>query len=470
MTAQDTIPPNGDEVRTMVKARLAEAQAGSDGGKVTVTWRNSQKHLDVISMPVNLLRLNPETHRIRAQRSVDPVRDQQLTANPWSPESQDYLRFLLSSKPSNPDQTDPDFITLTEELKESGQREPGIISPDGILVDGNTRCIALRELGLQEILVGVLPGDTTWQDINAVELRLQLRKDKRRDYTYINRLIAIDEQLRNGRLADQVANDFNIKPKTLEGDQWVYAVVREAIERSADGDMRLRLIDFEEHQEKLRELWRDFDKAHKTDPDAAERLKESRLQAILLGHSKTTVRLIEQDFHDRYVEARLPVDLQTEQDSDSDEIAVPGLDVTVDDVSNTVKAAKALTDKLLRAKAITAPGAGATAAQTEAAEKTIRKAVDVFEVATHLAGKNDQLKKRQIAVPQRISDAAEDIQQCVAEYAQAKAQRALDEDALDDALLELRAQMQRLAKLAARGGNQPGEGVAWLLDIVRDRV
>lgn len=470
MTAQDTIPPHGDEVRTMVKARLAEAQAES-GAKVTVTWRNSQKHLDVISMPVNLLRLNPETHRIRAQRSVDPVRDQQLTANPWSPASQDYLRFLLSSKPSNPDQIDPDFVTLQEELKESGQREPGIISPDGILVDGNTRCIALRELGLQEILVGVLPGDTTWQDINSVELGLQLRKDKRRDYTYINRLIAIEEQLKNGRRPDQVAHDFNIKLKTLQGDRWVYAVVQEAIERSADGDVRLRLIDFEEHQEKLRELWRDFDKAHGTDPDAAERLKESRLQAILLGHAKTTVRLIEPDFHDRYVVSRLPADLQTQKHPEPDGIAIPGLDdVVVDDISSTAKAAKALTDKLLRAKAVSAPGAGASVAQTKAAEETIRQAVEVFEVATHLAGKNDQLKKRKIAVPQRISDAAEDIQQCVAEYAQAKAQRALDEDALDDALIELRAQMQRLAKLAARSSNTAGDGVAWLLDIAQDRA
>ena len=81
---------------------------------------------------------------------------------------------LLRQRPSNPDQTDPDYTALMDELDDVGQREPGIVSPHGILVDGNTRAAALIDLGVQNIRVGVLPDDTTRKDINSVELSLQL--------------------------------------------------------------------------------------------------------------------------------------------------------------------------------------------------------------------------------------------------------------------------------------------------------
>ena len=198
-----------------------------------------------------------------------------------------------------------------DELDDVGQREPGIVSPHGILVDGNTRAAALIDLGVQNIRVGVLPDDTTRQDINSVELSLQLRKDRRRDYSYINRLIAIDEELGRGRSEGDVAKDFNIKLQTLQRDRWVYKLILDAIDRSkTDDGASLRLIDFEQHQEKLRELHRDYTKLATTDPDAAKRLMQSRLAMVLLDYPKTSLRLAESDFHTRYLETRLPEELK----------------------------------------------------------------------------------------------------------------------------------------------------------------
>lgn len=461
------IPPQGEHVKATVTERVEQAKAEA-GAKITVDWRNGQRHLDVISMPVKLLYLNPVTHRVRAQRSIDPVRNRELTDNPWGDVGQDYLAHLLSRKPSNPDQRDPDFETLVEELRASGQREPGIISPHGVLVDGNTRCVALRELGEQHILVGVLPSDTTWQDVNNVELRLQLRRDKRREYTYINRLMAIEEQLSDGHRAEDVARNFNIKPTTLQGDRWVYGLIREAIARSSHGDVSLREIDFEEHQEKLRELYREYSKLVATDRDAAEQLKESRLAAILLGNAKTTVRLVESDFHERYLESRLPAGLQSPAEA-ATTVAIPGLPgIAVQESSTSAKKARSLTDKLLKAKAVVASGGTVPTPEITAADRSIREAREVFDSATRLAGKNDALQKRQVAVPQRLSDASDLVQQCAAEFAEAKSKRALDEDAFDDALLELRTSLRRLAKLAARSFATPGGGVTWLLDATQD--
>ncbi|WP_241387368.1 ParB/RepB/Spo0J family partition protein [Rhodococcus sp. CH91] len=471
MASKFGVPPEGDKIRSLVTERLAVARQ-EDGAKVTVDWRGQQKHLNVITMPVGMLYFNPDTHRIRAQRTLDADLNRILDESPWSEDAQHYLHRLLSAKPADPTQLDPDFITLREELDEFGQKEPGIITPDGILVDGNTRCAALRDLSVTNIRVAVLPEDTSRADVNAVELALQLRRDKRRDYSYINRLIAIEDQLADGHAQDDIARTFNIKVSTLKKDRWVFQLINDAIERSRseDGTAALRLIDFEDHQEKLRELQRDYEKLSKTDPDGAERLKESRLQMVLLNLPKTTLRLAEADFHERYLEGRLKGELVPEV-AEPTAVVIPGLTgVTVADAESDVKKVRALTDKLLRAKAILeSSGPSTTASEVKSAANLIENAKETFSTAAKLAGQSAQLQKRQIAVPERISDATEHIQQCVREFADAKSKNALDEDAFDDALLTLRDSLARLALQAGRTFESPGDGVNWLLTSTQTR-
>ncbi|MEV5602944.1 ParB/RepB/Spo0J family partition protein [Streptomyces sp. NPDC052299] len=469
MATKFGVPPEGGRIRSMVEERLKQAMA-DDGAKITVEWRGEQRHLNVISMPVDLLYLNPDTHRIRAQRTLDPDRNRVLEEQPWSEAAQDYLAHLLSRSPSNPNQIDPDFTALQDELDDFGQKEPGIISPDGILVDGNTRCAALRKIGIKDIRVGVLPADTSRRDINNVELALQLRKDKRRDYSYINRLIAIEDELANGRREEDVARDFNIKTGTLRQDRWVYQLVTDALDRSkglASG-VSLRLVDFEEQQEKLRELQRDYTQLAKTDTDAAERLKESRLAMVVLNYPKTSVRLAEADFHARYLDERLPADLRPAEQASS-AVAIPGLPgIAVPDATAAVKTTRALTDLLLQAKAASLAGDKLTPAEVSEATAKIKAARETFDVAVKMAGQNAQLQKRKIAVPERLTDAADYVNQCASEFAEAKSKRALDEDAFDDALLTLRASLARLAKQAGRTFSSPGDGVEWLLNATRE--
>ncbi|MBE1532974.1 ParB/RepB/Spo0J family partition protein [Actinomadura algeriensis] len=471
MAASFGMPPEGETIRTLVQERLRQA-AAEDGAKVTVDWRDAgQRHLYVIAMPVSMLYFNPDTHRVRAQRTLDPERNRVLNERPWSEEGQEYLRYLLTRDPKDPGKTDPDYTTLLDELEEFGQRDPGIISPNGILVDGNTRCAALRELGREHIRVGVLPEDTSRHDINRVELSLQLRRDKRRDYSYLNRLIAVEEELAAGRKQEDVAREFNIKLPTLRRDRWVYELINDAIDRSRTEDgASLRLVDFEDHQEKLRELARDYATVAATNPDAAERLKESRLAMVLLNLPKTTLRLAEPDFYERYVEKRLPSSLRSEVREKAGPVGIPGLvDVVVPDDADDVRAVRGLTDKLLKADAARRATDKITAAKVSAANDVFTAAKDVFDTATTLAGKDVQLRKRQTAVPERVTDAAEYIDQCAAEFAEAKAKRALDEDAFDDALIALRASLARLAKHAGRAFTSPGDGVDWLLNATKDR-
>lgn len=469
MNAAFTDTPKSNFIQETVQNRLKQAK-NDNSAKVTVDWRGEQKHLYVISMPVDLLYLNPDTHRIRAQRTLDAVRNAKLDEDPWGEDAQQYLTFLLSRNPALPQQVDPEYVALKQELKDFGQKEPGIVSPTGIVVDGNTRCAALRELGVKDIRVGVLPEDTSRRDINNVELALQLRRDKRRDYSYINRLIAIEEELSSGRREEDVARDFNIKPLTLQRDRWVYQLIRGAIDRSKSSGVSLRLVDFEDHQEKLRELHRDFVRTAKIDVDKAEQLKESRLAMVLLNYPKTSLRLAEDDFHERYVGKRLPTRFTANVDS-SGSVEIPGLPgATAPDASETVKRTRALTDSLLKAKAISEAGNKAKPTEMAEASEILSGVRATFDVALKMAGKNAELQKRQVVVSERITDAADYLNQCVSEFVQADANKALDADAFDDALLTLRASLEKLARLAGRKFSEPGAGVAWLLQQTEEPV
>lgn len=461
------IPPRGEQIRAVISERLKQAMR-EDGAKVTIDWRGEPRHLYVISMPVSMLYFNPDTHRIRAQRTLDAERNAAIETDPWGEIAQTYLHDLLRQRPANPDQTDPDYTALMDELDDVGQREPGIVSPHGILVDGNTRAAALIDLGVQNIRVGVLPEDTSRQDINNVELSLQLRRDRRRDYSYINRLIAIDEELSRGRSEADVAKDFNIKPTTLQRDRWVYRLILDAIDRSKTPDgAALRLVDFEEHQEKLRELHRDYTSLAKTDIDAANRLMQSRLALVLLDFPKTSLRLVDEDFHKRYLESRLPSELRPAVPVPGP-ISVPGIPgATLPRPSSNSAEAEALTEQLLKAKAISSDHGASTHEQITKASSLIKQARDTFKTAVNLAGKNAELVKRQTAVPERLTDAAEYVTQCANEFAEAKAKRALDEEAFDDALIVLRESLESLARQAGRAFTAPGDGVAWLLEAAR---
>lgn len=177
---------------------------------------------------------NPATHRIRAQSGHDPKQAAALADDPWSSEGQAYLDRLLQVLPADPARTDPEFDELVASLKEYGQTDPGLITREGILVNGNTRRAGLMQLygPTHEMRVAVLPESCDWQDIAAIELSLQLRKEHRRDYSYINRLLAVQELVDQGTPLAVIASTFRTTAERCRQDQWVLANIKSLIERS----------------------------------------------------------------------------------------------------------------------------------------------------------------------------------------------------------------------------------------------
>jgi ParB-like chromosome segregation protein Spo0J len=465
------VPPKAAENRSTVEQRLKDVHRGQGVPEtLTVEFRGQPRHVEVIDMPVSDLYYNPGTHRIRAQRSHDPEQDRALQEDPWGEKSQGYLHALLMALPSDPDKQDPRFHDLMESLREHKQHEPGLITRDGVLVNGNTRRAALKTLGVTSIRVGVLPASTTWADIHAVELSLQLRPDRRREYSYINHLLALDEQLSFGRHISEVAKEFHTTSPACERDIWILNQLRDLVSRSEHGGRRLRLMDFEEAKEKLFELYRAYTKEHAKNKEQADLLKEARLVAIALDFSKTDVRFIGPKFHTQYLDQRLPESVKKATVAQAPAtVAIPGLNRTVQASGTGLATARALTDYVLKAKAAKIGHGAHASPEAVEAVKTVDELKDVFEEAVVFAGKDVRLRKKRQAAPDRVTDACKSLEQCITDLVMARGNGSLDEGAFDDALLSLRTVLRRLGVEASKSIPLPDEGLAWLRSITKSQ-
>ena len=461
-------PPRADWFSELIKQRLEEARAaGGTRETVTVDWNEQQIHVDVIDLPLGDLYLNPGTHRIRAQRTHKPDQDQNLREHPFGDAGQSYLADLLKARPSNPEVRDPDFDKLKEDLNQFGQNDPGLVTHHGVLVNGNTRAVALRELHKPSMRVGVLPPSFTQADVDSVELALQLRQDQRRDYSYINRLLAMEEQAALGRTPEQIAKEFRIRASTYHQERWILSVIKELNDRSVSGGgVALRLVDWEGAQERLKELQRLYVKLENLDRDQAEILKEWRLAAILLDFSKTDVRHIDEVFLEAgYLEKVLPAELADSGTApQAKSVSIPGLDLEVPAATSAVSAARALNDRILRAAAtVRGAAAGIPDNEKSQAQALLDGAQTAFDKAIESHGRDFRIRKRKQLAPARLADACANIEQCVIELVQARTSNSLDEEAFDEAVVKLQGSLRKLAQQAGRGIPNPGDGVSWLL-------
>lgn len=465
-------PTNAAEIRAIVEQRLAAVkQADGVQESVTVEWRGQQLSVPVITMPVDLLTYNPLTHRIRAQRSLDASRDHELDDAPFSPASQAYLHQLLMGDPADPSKIDPTFDALKDDLKEHGQNEPGIITRTGVLINGNTRRAALKELGGQHIRVGVLPTDAGPEDILSIELSLQLRKDYKREYSFMNFLLAIDERVRAGYPSHDILSDFRIRSTTLERSQWLLEFIREAIERStvelSDGtETSLRLVDFETHQGKLEELYRAYMSLKSKSSDDAEALREQRLLALALDKSKTDLRLIEPDFAERYMKQVVPEPVPASEGATA-RATIPGTNIQARKQSASVSALRDMTTRLLQAKAVIQDPALAAGSTVAEASNTFNRVKEAMEDGLDKAGRNARIRKRRLAPVDRLSDAIEHLELSTAAVSEARSTGNFDPADIDDTLTELRVAMIKLAQVVARSGDLEGEGLEWLVRIAQ---
>jgi hypothetical protein len=210
-----------------------------------------------------------------------------VKSDPSSPEAQQILSSLLAGTEK--------FEALKQQILDFKQQEPGIISRDGLLVNGNTRLTAIRELGLPGFDAAVLPEDATDEDFFAIEMGLQLRKLVHQDYTFTNELLLVDSYLARTQNEDatiaamQWKRDGKKKLRLFQG-------YLQLIEEIRSLNPRLTYGFFDNKRELIKDLHQTYLATLEHSPQSAETLKMTRIMGLFLGLNKDEIREMDEYF------------------------------------------------------------------------------------------------------------------------------------------------------------------------------
>ena len=190
-------PPPAAE-RTRLIGELAAAARASHFAPL----RGRYEATPVISAPEALLLYRVENGRLIAELEEHALRQglslADLRARQESLEVQRLLHGFLAAKAASAEGP------ILQELAEVGQQiEPLLITADGVLINGNRRLAAMRELlrrdperyaAFSAVSAAVLPADVTAAEIEGAEAALQMAPETKLAYGWINRRLKLRRQ------------------------------------------------------------------------------------------------------------------------------------------------------------------------------------------------------------------------------------------------------------------------------------
>jgi hypothetical protein len=262
----------------------------ANGIKRDVTIRGQRVAVRVVSLDPRLLLLNHDNFRIHSQLE-DSVKRDIVFQDPSGAEAQKIIEDLLAAT--------KEFKGLKEQLQEYGQQEPGLISYDGLLVNGNTRAVALRQLNSAGMLVGVLPQSANGKDLLLIQSDLQMQRWIHQDYSFTNELLFLEELqatlgMDNANIVKRLGwRSGRASEKKLEKKFRLLRIIREVRVAS---NKPVPYSFFDDKQQILEDLDADYEKAKEVDFEVAENLKRLKLVAMVRGLTKDQVRIIDEDW------------------------------------------------------------------------------------------------------------------------------------------------------------------------------
>lgn len=155
---------------------------------------------------------------------------------------------------------------IIDALQTEEQRDPLVITSAGVVVNGNRRLAAMRELYTRDphrykhfshADCAVLPSDATTRDIRETEVRLQMLPETKLPYNWVAEAIAISEMMNDGQSREDIARLMKKKPRQIDHQAQVLTEV----------DLYLREWERQPHrydlvlEEKRQQIFNDLAKA-----------------------------------------------------------------------------------------------------------------------------------------------------------------------------------------------------------------
>lgn len=225
------------EARLLELNRL-EGDAKENLSRTTpVYFKSANHHLPVFKVEIDFPKYRIENGRTKRKQILfkheHPDRAH-LLDDPSSDEAQEIQESILMRMVD-----DEGLIDLLHQ----GQHEPLLLSYDGYVVNGNRRLAAMRQihsdpklakstLDFSSIDVARLP-ELPEKEIRRIEARLQMSKDGKADYNWVDELLLIDENLSTYEMRpEDLARDMNKRKSTIELQQMMLLLVNQFLEKN----------------------------------------------------------------------------------------------------------------------------------------------------------------------------------------------------------------------------------------------
>ncbi len=280
-----------------------QASADGTGAAEEIQWKADKLVLPVASVALDMVLLSPHSHRIKAQLQSLPQNEQDVVAtDPYGTLAQAIIARLLRETPG--------YERIKSAIANDGQLFAGVLTTGGVLVNANTRAVALRELRERYIKVVVLPADAGPREITELELRLQMEQEVKQDYSFTSQLLFIEDLINSGNYTTAEvgrglrpalttsARDTKAATDLVEGELRLLGLVREVV--GASGGV-LTFLSFDDQRQALIEIDQDYQRLKTTRPDEAERVRDAQLAGMIAGVDYRRLREIDTALLDGYV-------------------------------------------------------------------------------------------------------------------------------------------------------------------------
>jgi len=175
--------------------------------------RATKTALPVIRLPIGVPIYRMENFRTFSEQAEYIAREQKpadtFTAGQEA-ESVQQIQHEILAKLAAKGKSDS-VTPVVDVLEREGQRESLLITHGGVVVNGNRRLAAMRELKIEYVDCMVLPADTTPTDILEIEAALQAKPETRLEYDWIGDAKLLAAMLRIKTKVEDVADKLNRK-------------------------------------------------------------------------------------------------------------------------------------------------------------------------------------------------------------------------------------------------------------------
>lgn len=264
----------------------------------------------VISFPAEDVLLNPHSHRLQSQLQGD-AEWCELADDPYSARAQQVLERQVREARSG-----DAFQALKESLLRDGQEQAGVMTHRGVLINANTRAVAIRTFDdptRRNIKAAVLPETVRDSELALLELRQQMQRDLKAPYSLTNELLFIEEMYTKHKTPiPEIARHLRYGTGR-KGEQEVSLRLKlltfiRQLQKIPEGGLKLTFFD-EVKVQHLKDLQAKHEAMAAKDETAAGQLLQNWLLSVKVGLIAVhKLRFVDERFDVEYMFPRLEED------------------------------------------------------------------------------------------------------------------------------------------------------------------